>query len=54
MVTLNTKTKTTTKKYNTITNINYIHFVGNGGKKQIISTAQKYLLHSPTPKLKLI
>jgi len=31
VVTLNTKTKTTTQRYNTITNTNYIDFVGSGG-----------------------
>jgi hypothetical protein len=36
VVTLNTKTKITTQRYSTITNTNYIHFVGNDGKKKHI------------------
>ena len=34
MVTINTKTKITTQRYNTITNTNYIDVVGNGGKNK--------------------
>ena len=53
VVTLNTKTKTTTQKYNMIKTLIICILWEVVGGKEIFSTAHKCLLHSNTSRLKV-